>query len=73
VIKKILRMTVACDTCGDEFETEEPTAMAARIRSAVKGWTFAEGRLPGPGKDGQRQFDYCAKCWPTSPHAEMRR
>lgn len=68
-VERVPRMLVICDTCGDDLEVNTPGVMAARVAAGVSGWHFAEGRLPGVGTKGQRQFDYCPKCWPESWHA----
>lgn len=68
-ISKVLRQSVRCDTCTAIFETAETTAYAARILAGVQGWRYAHGRLPAPGAHGQRDWDYCPDCWPTSPFA----
>ena len=79
-VRRTLTHTLVCDgdECAALYSSTEPTVMAARIHAAVDGWHFAEGRLPTPdapmsrSHKGQRQFDYCPACWPTSYHATRR-
>lgn len=72
--RQISHVVLVCDgtTCDKRQETSEPTVMAARVLAVAQGWRFVEGRLPGSGTSGQRQFDYCPDCWPTSWHARDR-
>ena len=70
--KQIVCVALICDVCAKRHETPEPTVMAARVLAVATGWRFAEGRLPATGNSGQRQFDYCPDCWPTSYHARER-
>lgn len=77
----VVRVTfigLTCDGgCGKQFESTASSAVSARVIAGVAGWQYAEGRDPGrpngPGVGkGQRQFDYCPDCWPTSYHARQR-
>jgi hypothetical protein len=66
---RVTTVTITCDTCGKSNATEGANSYAARFAVTAEGWHYAQGRLPGPGTKGQREFDYCPGCWPTSPHA----
>lgn len=76
-VVRVAFIALDCDTCGRRYESDAQSAVLARIAAATTGWQYAEGKDPTrpvlghPGK-GQRQFDYCADCWPASYHAKIR-
>lgn len=63
------RLTLVCDTCGEELPTEIEDATELRTFAAVKGWQYRTFRIknPGPQKQGYKRHPTVKRTWDGCP------